>query len=106
MLKLEARPQPSKFWGIGSPLLALVITVVIGVAIFMLMGKDPVKGLLVFFWEPVKSGYSLSELAVKATPLAIIALGLAVFPLQRVEYWRRRTVCHGCDHRRWRCAAG
>ncbi len=78
MLKLEARPQPSKFWGIGSPLLALVITVVIGVAIFMLMDKDPVKGLLVFFWEPVKSGYSLSELAVKATPLAIIALGLAV----------------------------
>ena len=78
MLKLEARPQASKFWGIGSPLLALVITVIIGIAIFMLMGKDPVRGLLVFFWEPVKSGYALSELAVKATPLAIIALGLAL----------------------------
>ena len=78
MLKLEARPQASKFWGIGSPLLALVFTVIIGVAIFVLMGKDPVKGLLVFFWEPIKSGYALSELAVKATPLAIIALGLAM----------------------------
>ena len=78
MLKLEARPQASKFWGIASPLLALVITVLIGIAIFTLMGKDPVKGLLVFFWEPIKSGYALSELTVKATPLLIIALGLAV----------------------------
>ena len=77
-LKLEPRPQASKFWSIGSPLLALVITVFIGTAIFMLMGKDPVKGLLVFFWEPIKSGYALSELAVKATPLLLIALGLAV----------------------------
>ena len=42
------------------------------------MGKDPAKGLLVFFWEPIKSGYALSELAVKATPLLLIALGLAV----------------------------
>ena len=78
MFKLEARPQASKFWSIASPLLALVITVIIGVAIFTLMGKDPAKGLLVFFWEPIKSGYALSELAVKATPLLLIALGLAV----------------------------
>lgn len=78
MLKLEARPQSSKLWSIASPLLALAITVIIGVAIFMLMGKDPVKGLQVFFWEPIKSAYALSELAVKAVPLLIIALGLAV----------------------------
>jgi general nucleoside transport system permease protein len=78
LLKLEPRPQASKFWSIASPLLALVITVGIGIAIFMLMGKDPVKGLLVFFWEPIKSVYALSELAVKATPLLLIALGLAV----------------------------
>ncbi len=78
MFRLEPRLQGSKFWSIASPLLALVITVIIGIAIFMLMGKDPVKGLLVFFWEPIKSGYALSELAVKATPLLLIALGLAV----------------------------
>mgnify|MGYP001451770757 CR=1 FL=1 len=78
MFKLEARPQASRFWSIGSPILALAITVLIGIGIFMLMGKDPIKGLLVFFWEPIKSGYALSELAVKATPLLLIALGLAV----------------------------
>ena len=78
MLKLEARPQPSKVWSYGSPLLALLCTVVIGVILFALLGKDPVRGLQIFFWEPLKSGYALGELVVKATPLLLIALGLAV----------------------------
>ena len=77
-LKLEARPQPSQAWSYGSPLLALVVTVIIGVILFAALGKDPVRGLLVFFWEPIKSGYALGELVVKATPLLVIALGLAV----------------------------
>jgi ABC-type uncharacterized transport system permease subunit len=78
MLKLEARPQPSSAWTYGSPVLALVITVVIGVIMFVALGKDPLKGLEMFFWLPIKTGYAVGELLVKATPLLIIALGLAV----------------------------
>ena len=78
MLKLEARPQPSGFWGYASPILALLVTVVIGVILFVALGKDPVRGLQVFFWEPIRNVYAISELMVKATPLLIIALGLAV----------------------------
>ena len=78
MLKLEARPQPSQRWSYGSPLLALLCTVIVGVMLFALLGKDPVRGLQVFFWDPIKSGYALGELLVKATPLLLIALGLAV----------------------------
>ena len=78
MLKLEARPQPSRLWSYASPLLALVLTVLIGVALFVALGKDPLSGLRVFFWEPVRSAYALGELTVKATPLLLIALGLAV----------------------------
>ena len=78
MIRLKARPEPSKFWTYASPVLALGVTVIIGVLLFMLLGKDPVKGLAVFFWEPIKSPYALGELMVKATPLLIIALGLAV----------------------------
>ena len=78
MLKLEARPEASRFWSYGAPLLALLITVVIGVLLFAALGKDPVRGLQVFFWEPVKNTRALSELMVKATPLLLIALGLAV----------------------------
>jgi len=78
MFKLEARSEPSGFWRLASPLLALVITVVLGVVLFWALGKDPVKGLGVFFWEPIRSGYALGELMVKATPLLLIALGLAL----------------------------
>jgi simple sugar transport system permease protein len=78
MLKLEARPQPSAAMSVASPLIALAITIVIGVILFTALGKDPVKGLQMFFIEPVKNGYALSEIAIKATPLALIALGLAV----------------------------
>ena len=78
MLKLEARPQPSAAWSYGSPVLALMITVMLGTLMFMALGKDPLKGLEMFFWLPIKSGYALGELLVKATPLLIIALGLAV----------------------------
>ena len=78
MFKLEARPQASRWWSYGSPVLALLITVLIGVALFAALGKDPLRGLEVFFWEPLKSRYALGELMVKATPLLLIALGLAV----------------------------
>jgi simple sugar transport system permease protein len=77
-LRLEARPQASAFWSYGSPVLALALTVLIGIVLFAALGKDPVRGLLVFFWEPIKSGYAIGELLVKATPLLLIALGLAV----------------------------
>jgi ABC-type uncharacterized transport system permease subunit len=78
MLKLEARPQASRVWTYASPLLALAVTVVIGVILFLVLGKDPVRGLQVFFWEPVKSWYAAGELMVKATPLLLIALGLSL----------------------------
>jgi general nucleoside transport system permease protein len=78
MFSIQARPQASTFWTYASPVLALLVTVVIGVLLFAALGKDPVRGLQVFFWEPIKSPYALGELMVKATPLLIIALGLSV----------------------------
>ncbi len=78
MFKLEPRPAPSKLLSVASPLIALLITVVVGVALFASLGKDPVAGLRVFFVEPLRGAYALSELSIKATPLVLIALGLAV----------------------------
>ncbi len=78
MLQLESRPQPSKLLSLASPLIALAITVLIGTLLFAMLGKDPLRGLQMFFVEPLKSGYALSELSIKATPLILIALGLAV----------------------------
>ena len=78
MLKLEARPQPSAWMSLASPLIALAATTLIGVALFMALGKDPLQGLRMFFWEPLRNSYALGELGLKATPLALIALGLAL----------------------------
>ena len=85
MLRLETRPAPSKAMALLSPLIALAVTVVAGVALFALLGKDPAQGLAMFFVEPFRGAYAVSELCVKATPLMLIGLGLAV--CYRANVW-------------------
>jgi simple sugar transport system permease protein len=46
--------------------------------IFALLGKDPLNALDVFFIEPLNSLYGWGELLLKATPLALCGLGLAL----------------------------
>jgi simple sugar transport system permease protein len=78
MLRLEPRPQSSTLWTYASPVLAILITVALGVLIFMALDKDPLRALQMFFWEPLKSKYAMGEIMIKATPLLLIALGLSV----------------------------
>ncbi|MFT4101816.1 MAG: ABC transporter permease [Burkholderiaceae bacterium] len=78
MLALEARPQPSRLMSLASPLIALAATVVIAALLFIALGKDPARGLGVFFLEPLSSVRAFSEVLLKATPLILCALGLAV----------------------------
>jgi general nucleoside transport system permease protein len=85
LLWLERRAQPSKSMAWASPVLALVMTTVIAALLFVLLGKDPIQGLGVFFIEPIKSSYAWSELLVKATPLILISVGLAV--CYRANVW-------------------
>jgi simple sugar transport system permease protein len=61
-----------------SPVLALVLTAILAAVLFSVLGKDPVKGLGIFFVEPLSNLRQVSELLLKATPLIVIALGLAV----------------------------
>ncbi len=78
MLRLEARPQPSQVMALVSPLIALVLTALMAAALFAALGKDPGRGLAVFFFEPLNGMRAVSEVLLKATPLITIALGLAV----------------------------
>jgi len=78
MLKLEARPQPSKAMSFASPLIALALTVLVAALLFAILGKDPLVGLGAFFVEPLRGVRQLTEVALKATPLILCALGLAV----------------------------
>jgi general nucleoside transport system permease protein len=78
MFKLETRPQPSKAMALASPLIALVLTAVLAAILFAALGKDPVRGLSVFFFEPLNGTRQITEVLLKATPLIVIGLGLAV----------------------------
>ena len=77
MWRLEPRPAPSRAWTWGSPLLALALTVLIGVALFTALGKDPWQAFHVFFVKPVETRYGVGELLLKAGPLMLCAVGLA-----------------------------
>ena len=82
-------------------LLALAITVVVGVVLFVSLGKDPVAGLSMFFVEPLKNGYGLAELSLKAVPLTLIALGLAVCYRSNVWNIGAEGPVHRRRARRW-----
>ena len=78
MLELEARGEPSRLMSFLSPLLAVVLMLAGGVLVFSVLGKDPVEGFRIFFLNPVKDLYGVSELLLKATPLMLCAIGLAI----------------------------
>jgi len=62
----------------ASPLIAIVLMLIGGLLLFTLLGKNPLEGFKVFFINPVSDLYGVSELFLKATPLMLIAVGLAV----------------------------
>ena len=49
----------------------------IGGVLVALLGKSPVQAFFVYFINPLSESWSLQELAVKATPLVLIAIGLS-----------------------------
>ncbi len=78
MLRLEARAEPSQLMSYASPLLAIVLMLIGGLILFSALGKDPVEGFRIFFISPLSDIYGVSELFLKATPLMLVAIGLAV----------------------------
>lgn len=78
ILVLEKRSRRSQAMVWLSPVLALGITVVIGGFIFASLGLDPFKALYIYFIDPMTSLWSIEELIVKAAPLIMIGVGLAI----------------------------
>ena len=76
--KLELRGTPSQTMTYLSPVIAIVLTMILGALLFMALGKDPLAGLKVFLIDPFNGKRAISELLLKAIPLTLCALGLAV----------------------------
>lgn len=77
-LVLEKRAERSSRMALLSPVIAIVLTLVTGGIIFALRGLNPFEALYVYFVEPLTTTWSIEQLIVKATPLALIGAGLAV----------------------------
>jgi len=83
-LVLEKRAEQSRTIALVSPLIAILLTIVTMVILFAILGKNPLLALWVYFIDPLTDGYSLQEIAVKATPLIMIAIGLSLCYLANV----------------------
>jgi simple sugar transport system permease protein len=73
-----ARPIRSSAIALASPVAALAVTVAAGAVLFSALGHPAARALGLFLVEPLRDARALSELAIKATPLALIALGLSI----------------------------
>ncbi len=81
MIRLDKRPQPSRLWAAVTPLVAVVLTMLAGGALFAFLGKNPVEAIRTIFWDPVFgefAWYYRGQLLVKAGPLILIAIGLSL----------------------------
>jgi simple sugar transport system permease protein len=81
MIQLEKRPQPSQFWSLFTPILAVIITMIVGGMLFGALGKNPFEAIRTIFYDPLFgdfASYSRPQLLVKGGPLILIAIGLSL----------------------------
>jgi simple sugar transport system permease protein len=78
MRRLEARPEPSRTMMFASPLIAAAAMLVTGSFLFSFLGQEPLHAFYVYFIEPASTVYGVGELLLKATPLTLCGVGLAL----------------------------
>ena len=82
MIRLEKRPTPSRLLTGLTPILAVLLTMIVGGLMFWILGKPPVEAIRIIFWDPLFdpnfAAYSRPQLLVKAGPLILIAIGLSM----------------------------
>lgn len=74
----EIQADPSPAARTLAPLLALAVTVLIGMALFVALGRPAGQVVEVFFVAPLSSLRGVAEVLLKATPLILCGVGLAL----------------------------
>lgn len=81
MIALQKRPTPSRLLSLSTPIIAVVITMIAGGALFAVLGKNPFEAIRTIFWDPAFGEFAFyyrPQLLVKAAPMILIALGLSL----------------------------
>ena len=84
-IKLEKRREPSMAMLVTTPIASVLLTMLIGIVVFDLIGIDGFKAVVDIFLSPLLVSYKWQDVAVKAAPLIIIALGLSMG--NRAQVW-------------------
>ena len=84
-IRLIPRAEPLHSMKVWAPVIALALTLLAGFFIFLILEKNPWKAYQAFFIDPISDVNGISELILKASPLCLIALGLAV--CYRANIW-------------------
>lgn len=77
-IRIVRRDRPLARMRYLSPLMAVVLMMLTGMLIFLALGRDPAEGFYTFFIRPISSLYGFGELLLKATPLMLCGIGLAI----------------------------
>ncbi len=75
-IELQPRLDPPRWIGLAAPVAAFAVALLIGGVIVAALGKSPFDAFRVYFVDPLTQDWSLAALAVKASPLVLIAVGL------------------------------
>jgi len=82
MIKLTPRDNQSKILLVTTPIIAVLLTMIVGGILFWFLGKNPFEAIKLIFWDPLMSEtfaeYARPQILIKASPLILIALGLSV----------------------------
>ncbi len=83
--RLEKRREPSKVVLYSAPLIAVLLTMFFGAIIFSAIGYDGLGAVREIFLTPILNTLKWQDLAVKASPLIIIGVGLSI--AYRANVW-------------------
>jgi ABC-type uncharacterized transport system permease subunit len=78
MLEWRRRREPSTLMLLASPLIAIGLTMLIGMIVFTAMGYDGFHAVESIFLTPFLEPQRWGDIGVKGAPLIMIALGLAI----------------------------
>ena len=77
-IRLEKRADPSRLMLVVTPIASVIATMLVGMVVFDLLGIDGFRAVIDIFLTPLLASYKWQDVAIKAAPLIIIALGLSI----------------------------
>jgi general nucleoside transport system permease protein len=77
-IKFEKRAEPSRVMLFATPVAAVILTMLLGALIFDVLGYEGFRTVKEIFFTPVLASYKWLDVATKAAPLILIALGLSL----------------------------